>query len=130
MSRIKSKDTKIEVRVRKYLFAKGYRFRKNDERYPGKPDVVLPKYRTFIFVNGCFWHMHSGCKYGRLPKSNTDYWKAKLEKNVKNDKKHIKDLQEMGWKVIVLWECELNKDFEGVMERTIQVISNDNKNDV
>jgi len=120
MSRIKSKDTKIEVLVRRYLFAKGFRFRKNDKRYPGKPDVVLPKYRVVIFVNGCFWHMHLGCKYGRLPKSNTDYWKPKLEKNSENDKQHIKRLQEMGWTVVVLWECELKKDFEGVMERIIQ----------
>lgn len=120
MSRIKSKDTKIEVLVRRYLFAKGFRFRKNDKRYPGKPDVVLPKYRVVIFVNGCFWHMHLGCKYGRLPKSNTDYWKPKLEKNSENDKQHIKWLQEMGWTVVVLWECELKKDFEGVMERIIQ----------
>lgn len=120
MSRIKSKDTKIEVLVRRYLFAKGFRFRKNDKRYPGKPDVVLPKYRVVIFVNGCFWHMHLGCKYGRLPKSNTDYWKPKLEKNSENDKQHIKQLQEMGWTVVVLWECELKKDFEGVMERIIQ----------
>jgi DNA mismatch endonuclease (patch repair protein) len=124
MSRIKSKDTKIEVLVRKYLFAKGYRFRKNDKRYPGKPDVVLPKYKTVIFVNGCFWHMHPGCKYGRLPKSNTDYWKPKLEKNVENDKQHRKELQEMGWQVIVLWECELKKDFEETMEQTVKSIEN------
>ena len=87
MSQIKSKDTKIEVKVRQYLFSKGFRFRKNDNRFPGKPDVVLPKYRTVIFVNGCFWHMHSGCKQGRLPKSNVEFWRNKLEKNVENDKR-------------------------------------------
>lgn len=120
MSRIRGKDTKIEVEVRKYLFAKGFRFRKNDKRFPGKPDVVLPKYKTVIFVNGCFWHMHEGCKQGRLPKSNLDYWREKLEKNVANDKLHEQQLTELGWNTITLWECELKKDFEGVMAATIQ----------
>lgn len=120
MSRIKAKDTKIEVLVRQYLFSKGYRFRKNDKRYPGKPDVVLPKYKTVIFVNGCFWHMHKNCKYGRIPKSNVDYWKLKLERNVQNDKKHYKELEKEGWRVIVLWECELKKDFDAIMEKIIE----------
>lgn len=122
MSRIRGKDTKIEVEVRKYLFAKGFRFRKNDKRFPGKPDVVLPKYKTVIFVNGCFWHMHEGCKQGRLPKSNLDYWREKLEKNVANDKIHEQQLTEMGWNTITLWECELKKDFEGVMNSLINVL--------
>lgn len=119
MSRIKSKDTKIEVAVRKHLFAHGFRYRKNDKRLPGKPDIVLPKYKTVIFVNGCFWHMHEGCKYGRLPKTNVDYWKKKLERNVYNDKQHYKQLREEGWNTIVLWECELKADFEGVLEKTV-----------
>lgn len=119
MSRIRGKDTKIEVEVRKYLFARGLRFRKNDKRFPGKPDVVLPKYKTVIFVNGCFWHMHKGCKQGRLPKSNLDYWCKKLEKNVENDKLHQQQLMEMGWKTVTLWECELKKDFEGVMDNLV-----------
>ena len=119
MAQIKSKDTKIEVSVRKYLFAKGFRYRKNDKKLPGKPDMVFPKYKTVIFVNGCFWHMHEGCKYGRLPKSNTEYWKEKLERNVKNDFIHHRQLQDMGWDVIVLWECELKKDFEGIMDRVV-----------
>lgn len=119
MSRIRGKDTKIEVEVRKYLFAKGFRFRKNDKRFPGKPDVVLPKYKTVVFVNGCFWHMHAGCKQGRLPKSNLDYWREKLEKNVANDRLHERQLTEMGWKTITLWECELKKDFEGVMDNLV-----------
>ena len=124
MSRIRSKDTKIEVEVRRYLFAEGFRFRKNDKRYPGKPDVVLPKYKTVIFVNGCFWHMHRGCKQGRLPKSNTEYWKQKLEKNVENDKLHEKQILKMGWTPIYLWECELKKDFEGVMEKVVEELRN------
>lgn len=116
MSRIRGKDTKIEVMVRKYLFSKGYRFRKNDKRYPGKPDVVLPKYHTVIFVNGCFWHHHEGCKNATIPKTRTDFWKEKLGKNVANDRKHIRLLEEAGWNVITLWECELEKDFEGRMK--------------
>ena len=119
MSRIHSKDTKIEVKVRQYLFSKGFRFRKNDKRYPGKPDVVLPKYKTVIFVNGCFWHMHKGCKQGRLPKSNVDFWKEKMERNAANDLLHQEQLQSMGWNVIVLWECELKRDFEKTMDAVI-----------
>lgn len=120
MAQIKGKDTKIEVRVRQYLFSKGFRFRKNDKRFPGKPDVVLPKYKTVIFVNGCFWHMHEGCKQGRLPKSNVEYWEEKLAKNVANDKKHNQQLIEMGWKPITIWECELKNDFEGTLEGIIK----------
>lgn len=119
MSRIRSKDTKIEVKVRQYLFSKGFRFRKNDKRYPGKPDVVLPKYKTVIFVNGCFWHMHKGCKQGRLPKSNVDFWKEKMERNAANDVLHEEQLRSMGWNVIVLWECELKRDFDKTMDAVI-----------
>lgn len=122
MSRIKGKDTKIEILVRKYLFAKGFRFRKNDKRYPGKPDVVLPKYKTVIFVNGCFWHRHPGCKDATIPKTRTDFWLEKLNKNVANDEKNIKLLTDDGWSVIVLWECELEKYFEATMEKTIERI--------
>lgn len=110
MSRIKGKDTKIEVKVRSWLFARGFRFRKNDKRYPGKPDIVLPKYKTVIFINGCFWHRHEGCKYATMPKTRVDYWIAKFERNVANDKLHVKQLEELGWNVITLWECELKKD--------------------
>lgn len=120
MSRIKGKDTRIEVRVRQYLFSKGYRFRKNDKRFPGKPDVVLPKYKTVIFVNGCFWHMHEGCRQGRLPKSNVEYWEEKLVKNVANDQKHTQQLIEMGWNPITIWECELKNDFEGTLNKVIE----------
>lgn len=122
MSRIRSKDTKIEVKVRQYLFAKGFRFRKNDKRYPGKPDVVLPKYKTVIFVNGCFWHMHEGCKQARLPKTNVEFWKEKMERNAANDKLHQEQLCSMGWHVIVLWECELKRDFETVLDGVIQTL--------
>ena len=107
MSRIKGKDTKIEISVRKYLFAKGFWFRKNDKRYPGKPDVVLPKYKTVIFVNGCFWHGHQGCFI--LPKSNVDFWENKIERNINRDRENAISLERMGWRVIVVWECEIRK---------------------
>ena len=86
MSRIKGKDTKIEVKVRSWLFSKGFRFRKNDRRYPGTPDIVLPKYKTVIFINGCFWHRHEGCRYATTPKTRTEFWMNKFEKNVENDR--------------------------------------------
>lgn len=116
MSRIKGKDTKIEVEVRKYLFSKGYRFRKNDKRYPGKPDIILPKYHVAIFVHGCFWHRHKGCKDATTPKTRTEFWLEKFDKNVKNDQIKQEKLRESGWKIIVIWECELKKDFIKTME--------------
>lgn len=116
MSRIKGKDTKIEVEVRKYLFSKGDRFRKNDKRYPGKPDIVLPKYHVAIFVHGCFWHRHEGCKDATTPKTRTEFWLEKFDKNVKNDQIKQEKLRELGWKVIVIWECEIKKDLIKTME--------------
>lgn len=109
MSRIKGKDTKPEVIVRKYLFSQGFRYRKNDKRLPGKPDIVLPKYKTVIFVNGCFWHKHEGCKYFVWPKSNSEFWKEKIESNIVRDKKQYEELKNAGWHVIIVWECELKK---------------------
>lgn len=117
MSRIKGKDTKIEVEVRKYLFSKGYRFRKNDKRYPGKPDIVLPKYHVAIFVHGCFWHRHEGCKDATTPKTRTEFWIEKFDKNVKNDQIKQEKLRELGWKVIVIWECELKRSFQETMDK-------------
>ena len=108
MSHIRSKDTKPEEIVRKYLFARGFRYRKNDARYPGKPDLVLPKYHTVIFINGCFWHQH-GCSRSTLPKTNQDYWIPKIQRNVERDRQNIKALEDAGWQVIVIWECELKK---------------------
>jgi len=109
MSRIKGKDTKPEVLVRKYLFSKGLRFRKNDKRYPGHPDIVLPKYKTIIFVHGCFWHFHENCRYAVMPSSNVDFWEKKLNGNRLRDERNKKALTEMGWNVIVIWECQLKK---------------------
>ena len=109
MSQIKRTNTKPEVVVRKYLFSKGFRYRINDKRYPGRPDIVLSKYKTVIFINGCFWHVHEGCKYFVWPKSNEDFWKMKLLSNKENDRKNIEKLRALGWKVIIIWECELRK---------------------
>lgn len=122
MQHIRSKDTKPEVKVRSWLFRRGFRFRKNDARYPGKPDVVLPKYHTVIFVNGCFWHHHEDCQYAYIPKSRTDFWVKKFKRNQVNDKLHRDQLKAMGWKVITIWECELKKDFENVMNRVMFII--------
>lgn len=109
MSRVKGKDTKPEEIVRKYLFSQGFRYRKNDKRLPGKPDIVLPKYKTVIFINGCFWHKHEGCKYFVWPKSNSEFWKEKIESNIVRDKKQYEELKNAGWHVIIVWECELKK---------------------
>lgn len=110
MSRIRNKNTKPEELVRKHLFSKGFRYRKNDPRLPGKPDIVLPKYKTVIFVNGCFWHGHEGCRYFVWPKSNAEFWKAKISGNIEHDQRTYTHLQKLGWRVIVVWECELKKD--------------------
>lgn len=107
MSRIKGKETKAEVVVRKYLFANGFRYRKNVRQLPGTPDIVLPKYKTCIFINGCFWHGHEGCRYFVVPKTNTEFWLNKIEANRQRDIRKINDLQILGWKVITIWECEL-----------------------
>ena len=107
MSRIRGQDTKPEEIVRKYLFSKGFRYRKNDRRYPGKPDIVLPKYRAVIFINGCFWHQHAGCRYASIPKSRQDFWLPKLRGNVERDQQNIDALTKSGWRVIVVWECEI-----------------------
>ena len=107
MANIRSKDTKPEVLVRKFLFARGLRFRINVKRLPGTPDIVLKKYRTCIFVNGCFWHGHEGCRYYVMPKTNTEFWKAKIERNRARDLDRRIKLRDMGWHVIQIWECQL-----------------------
>ena len=125
MSRIKGKDTKIEVEVRSWLFSRGFRFRKNDKRYPGKPDIVLPKYKTVIFINGCFWHRHTGCKYTTTPKNRTEFWLEKFERNVRNDELHRQQLEDMGWKVITIWECQLKRNsFETTLNSVENMILN------
>ena len=111
MLRIKGKNTKPEFIVRSLLYKMGYRFRLHRKDLPGTPDIVLPKYKTVIFVHGCFWHRHKGCKYAYTPKSRVKFWKDKFTETVKRDKQHLKQLKENGWKVFIVWECE-TKDMD------------------
>ena len=120
MSKIRGKQTKPEILVRKFLYSKGFRYRINVPWLPGKPDIVLTKYRCVIFVNGCFWHGHPECKHATLPKTNTDFWKNKIEKNVERDRNNYKLLQNMGWKVIVVWQCELRN--ENLRKRRLEAL--------
>lgn len=107
MARIRSRDTAPEVALRKALHAKGFRYRLNDRKLPGRPDIVFPRYRTVVFVHGCFWHRHPGCNIATTPKSNTDFWTAKFDRNVDRDRRAIAELEALGWRVAVAWECEL-----------------------
>ncbi len=116
MASVRATETKPEIKIRKYLFSKGFRYRKNDKTLPGSPDIVLPKYITVIFVHGCFWHGHKNCKASALPKSNNEYWASKISSNINRDKKKKRELKKLGWNVIVIWECQIKK-----------YISNDNK---
>ena len=122
MSRIRGTDTSIEIKVRKYLFSRGFRYRKNVKSLPGKPDIVLHKYHAVVFVHGCFWHRHPGCKDTTTPKTRTDYWKTKFERNVRNDELHKEQLIEAGWRVFTVWECEVTKRFEETMDFLIEQI--------
>ena len=109
MSKIRSKNTRPEETVRKWLFNNGFRYRKNVTALPGKPDVVLPKYGAVIFVHGCFWHGHDGCKYFVVPKTRTEWWLAKINRNIEKDKEAQSALTAAGWTVIVVWECEIRR---------------------
>jgi DNA mismatch endonuclease (patch repair protein) len=113
MSRIKSKDTKPEMLVRKFLHANGFRFRLHDKKLPGKPDIVLPKYKTVIFVHGCFWHGHKGCRYFIVPKTKAEWWLQKIAGNIANDKKQTNALRKLNWKTISVWECQLKAHNRG-----------------
>ena len=107
MASIRGRDTKPELIVRRYLFGRGFRYRLNHPRLPGHPDIVLRKYRTVIFVNGCFWHGHKGCRYFTVPKSNTDFWSVKISRNAERDRSVQQQLAAMGWHCVTVWECQL-----------------------
>lgn len=123
MSRVKNKDTKPEVYLRKLLWHRGFRYKISYKKLPGKPDIYLPKYKTAIFVNGCFWHMHEGCKLSTIPKTNPVFWKEKLEGNAERDKKNYEDLKNMGIKVIVVWGCEIKEMIKNEKIREEKLIS-------
>lgn len=122
MSRIKAKDTSIEIRVRKWLYHHGYRYRKNVSTLPGKPDIVLKSYNTVIFIHGCFWHRHPNCKDATTPKTHTEFWQSKFAKNIANDKKNTQKLEEMGFRVLIIWECEINKHFDETVSKISRII--------
>lgn len=120
MAAIRGKDTKPELVVRKFLFARGFRYRLNHPRLPGHPDIVLRKYRSVIFVNGCFWHGHTGCRMYRLPKTNTGYWQQKIQRNKERDRQEQQRLAEMGWHCITVWECQLKP---AVRQQTLEALA-------
>ena len=122
MSLISDRDSRMEISVRKALFSAGLRYRKNVKSLPGKPDIVFPKYKVVVFTHGCFWHGHEGCKASKLPESRRDFWENKIKDNIKRDKRDISLLKRMGWKVIVLWQCEL-KNESNRRERLAKLIS-------
>ena len=120
MSQIKSKNTKPEIMVRKFLFANGFRFRLHSKKLPGKPDIVLPRYKIVIFINGCFWHGHEGCRYFVIPQTRTEWWTNKIVQNRQIDSENYTKLAALGWKVITIFECKLRKEFrEGTLNELI-----------
>ena len=126
MSRIRAKDTKPELLVRKFLFENGFRYRLHQKKLPGKPDLILKKYNTAIFVNGCFWHGHQGCRYFVIPKTRTEWWKDKIQATAEKDLKNYEELRRQGWKVIVIWECELKGEKQReALENLITKITNE-----
>jgi DNA mismatch endonuclease (patch repair protein) len=130
MSSVSRENTRPEVLVRKYLFSRGLRFRNNVKGLPGKPDIVLKKYNTAIFVHGCFWHGHENCKRATIPKSNTNFWREKINKNKQRDRENLKQIESLGWHPITIWQCELtplNKSLE-TLQQTIKEIHKAPKN--
>ena len=120
MSRIRGKNTRPEVLLRSLLHRQGYRFRLHDQALPGRPDIVLKKYRAAVFVNGCFWHRHEGCPKATMPKSRVEFWKAKFKATVQRDKKNARQIKALGWRMITVWECELANNPQGVVSRLRQ----------
>jgi DNA mismatch endonuclease (patch repair protein) len=128
MSMIKGKNTKPEIIVRKFLFKNGYRYRLYDSKLPGKPDIVLRKYKTVIFINGCFWHGHKECKYFVVPKTRTDWWLKKIEKTKERDEVNYKQLKKEGWNIIVIWECELKENRDKRLTKLLKEIAENGQN--
>lgn len=124
MSRIRSKDTRPEIAVRSLLHKLGFRFRINVRNLPGTPDIVLPKYRTVVFVNGCFWHRHKGCKFASTPATNALKWEKKFQENIKRDERNFKNIQQLGWSIIVVWECEIRNLETLTTKLTTQLMRN------
>ena len=122
MSAIKSKNTKPEIKVRKVLHSMGYRFRLHSKDLPGSPDIVLPKYKTVIFVHGCFWHRHENCKYASIPKTRQEFWNKKFEENIKRDSEIQEKIKILDWRSVVIWECE-TKNMENLRDKIIDVFS-------
>lgn len=122
MSKIRGKNTKPEMILRSQLFRQGFRYRIHQKDLPGKPDIVLPKYKTAIFVHGCFWHYHKDCGEGRIPSTNSKFWKEKLQRNITKDEANIKALKKDKWKVFVIWECEIEKQLERTIGKLINKI--------
>lgn len=128
MSHVKSKNTKPEVLVRRFLFAHGFRFRLYRKDLPGKPDIVLPKYKTAIFINGCFWHGHKNCKYAKLPETNHEFWLTKINGNIQRDITTSAKLTEMGWRVFIIWQCELKpKNIDNTLNNLITELQNEQR---
>jgi DNA mismatch endonuclease (patch repair protein) len=123
MSQIKGRNTKPEMLVRKFLHAQGFRYKLHDKTLPGRPDIVLPKYKTVILIHGCFWHGHNGCKYFVVPKTRTEWWLQKINGNIANDEKAVKALKKDGWKIITIWECDLKQDkLENTLKKIIRAL--------
>jgi DNA mismatch endonuclease, patch repair protein len=122
MSNIRSKDTTPEIIIRSLLHISGFRFRLHSKQLPGRPDLIFSKYQCVIFVNGCFWHQHQECRGGRIPKSRKRYWEPKLLGNVERDKKNIRKLRKLGWRVKVVWECEINKNPQTTIDKVIRFL--------
>ncbi len=123
MGRVRGRDTKPELLVRRWLHGRGLRFRLHRADLPGKPDIVLPRHRTVVFVHGCFWHSHPGCKRAALPAANREYWEAKIARNVRRDRRNARALRAAGWSVITLWECKIRR--AGYLERRFAALSGD-----
>jgi DNA mismatch endonuclease (patch repair protein) len=124
MSKIRGKNTKPELILRSLLFKQGYRFKVHQKDLPGKPDIVLPKFKTTIFVHGCFWHHHKGCRDGRIPSTNKEFWDKKIRRNIIKDRENMKELKKDNWTVIVIWECDIEKHPDKVINYIQKILNN------